>query len=363
MTLMNDIAARLADPYGVARAAAAQGRRVVGYVGDDVPVELVLAADALPVRLAGTVDAATPLADRYLESSFAPAHRSLVEQWLSGALGFIDAVVFARSNDGAQRLYYYLCELQRRAIASKPTPLIFDLARIDRETSRAHTQSAAATLATQLGTSRDELDAAQRRVRERLLLAERLQRSRHSRSPLSGCDAVRVWQALQLDWTGALDAQVRDWCDPLGLSYAIPRLMITGSTPPDDRLHRAVEDAAGVVVDEWFDEALAQTITRWTSATSDTSAIADAYRAARTTAATWTDRAAIATRARAVDACAVIVWLIEQDEAAVWELPQQIAHLREAKIPVLTLTRQRWDTQPDALAPIAAFVQTLDGAA
>ena len=40
--------------------------------------------------------------------------RSIAEQWLTGELDFLDAVVFPRSDDSAQRLYYYLCELQRR---------------------------------------------------------------------------------------------------------------------------------------------------------------------------------------------------------------------------------------------------------
>ena len=110
------------DPQLVARDAAAAGKRVVGYVGNDVPVELIIAGGALPVRLRG-VDAATPGADKFLESAFAPEVRSIAEQWLLGALDHLHTVVFARTDDSSQRLYYYLCELQRRGLCAGPRPL------------------------------------------------------------------------------------------------------------------------------------------------------------------------------------------------------------------------------------------------
>ena len=37
------------DPQAVARSVAAAGRRVVGYVGNDIPVALIIASGALPV--------------------------------------------------------------------------------------------------------------------------------------------------------------------------------------------------------------------------------------------------------------------------------------------------------------------------
>ena len=113
MTASAPIHELLADPLAAARTAARGGSRVIGYVGNDIPVALILAADALPVRLRGLAGP-TPRADRFLESSFTPDTRSIAEQWLAGDLDFLDAVVFARSDDAGQRLYYYVCELQRR---------------------------------------------------------------------------------------------------------------------------------------------------------------------------------------------------------------------------------------------------------
>ena len=39
------------EPQSVAREIAASGERVVGYVGNDVPVALILASGAVPVRI------------------------------------------------------------------------------------------------------------------------------------------------------------------------------------------------------------------------------------------------------------------------------------------------------------------------
>src|SRR5689334_14756372 len=90
------------DPLLAARAAAREGSRVIGHVGNDVPVALILAAGALPLRLRGDSRAGTAQADRYLESAHAPELRAIAEQWLTGALDFIDAVVFPRTDDSAQ---------------------------------------------------------------------------------------------------------------------------------------------------------------------------------------------------------------------------------------------------------------------
>jgi hypothetical protein len=41
----------LADPLGVGRHHAAEGRRIIGVTSSDIPVELILAAGAFPLAL------------------------------------------------------------------------------------------------------------------------------------------------------------------------------------------------------------------------------------------------------------------------------------------------------------------------
>jgi hypothetical protein len=39
-----------------------------------------------------------------------------------------------------------------------------------------------------------------------------------------------------------------------------------------------------------------------------------------------------------------------------WELPDQLAALKRAAMPVLALTRQRWDAEPETLQAIEHFL-------
>lgn len=358
MSTFNEyVPGRFTQPLAAARAEHARGRRVVGYIGDDVPVELILAADALPLRL-DVVPGPTPLADRYLESSFGPAYRSYLEQWLQGDFEFIDAVVFPRSNDSAQRLYYYVCELQRRGVCTGPTALIFDVARIARETSRAHTSAATDALAVSLETDRFALTAAAKRIGDRVGLARRLASLRTGSVAIAGSDIVQAWRALQLDWTEPFERTVLEWSSVAQRRQFSRRIVLAGSTPPDDRLHRAVEAGDGNVVDECFDGSLSQSVARWGSDAATIDAIADAYRDARSTDSAWLHQPdVLVERARDRVAHAVILWLVEEDEGIVWEVPQQIERLRRAGIAVLALTRQAWDADAGVLARITKFAQ------
>jgi hypothetical protein len=129
-----------ADPTAAARHARQAGRRVIGFANADVPVELIDASGAFALSLAYAASAGTPHADQYLEASFSVLERSIAERWLSGKLDLLDAVIFSRGSDSSQRLYYYLCELQRRQLTRGPRPLLFDLAKIPRASSVAYSQ-------------------------------------------------------------------------------------------------------------------------------------------------------------------------------------------------------------------------------
>ena len=72
----------------------------------------------------------TPAADRWMESKFAPWARAILEGWAAGEYDDLGQVIFSRADDSAQRLYYYLCELQRRGLVGGPEALIAAMARM-----------------------------------------------------------------------------------------------------------------------------------------------------------------------------------------------------------------------------------------
>lgn len=354
------MAATSADPLQHARRHARSGGRVIGMVGAEVPVELALAAGAMPIVLPAFAGESTPEADRYLEPTFTPQLRSITGQWLRGGLDFMQAVIFSRADDSAQRCYYYLCELRRRGLAAGPVPLIFDVAKIPRATSLAHTQAATVALAEALSSDVTRLHAAIATRDQRRSLLTRLDLLRRSDRPPPGPDCARLLRladavpAEQLD--GELTVWLRDECP----QHRGPRVLLAGTTPPDERLHEAVERAGGRIVGEIDDEGTDRLGPAIGESSDPIAALARHYHCLRYGPRAFCDRVSrLVSRAVECAADGVISWLIEEDETSAWHVPRTVAALAAARIPLLSLTRRRWDGQDGALDDIAAFTQEL----
>ena len=78
--------ALLRDPLQAVTAGGA-----LGYVGLDIPPDLLLAAPRGSCHLPWRVSADTPRADAWLESSFPPYARSMLEDWADGRFECFDA--------------------------------------------------------------------------------------------------------------------------------------------------------------------------------------------------------------------------------------------------------------------------------
>ncbi|MDA8347622.1 MAG: 2-hydroxyacyl-CoA dehydratase family protein [Pseudomonadota bacterium] len=348
------------DPLRHARLHAERDGVVIGLVGYDTPVELVLAADALPVQLPAFADRATPEADRYLEASFTPMLRSIVDEWLRGRFDFMRAVIFSRSDDSAQRCYYYLCELQRCGLAGGPTPLIFDVAKIPRATSRAHTQASLRTMAEALSSDPAKLaEAIATRNRRRTLLS-RLELARHSARPPVGSDCERLLRLADAVPADRLDRELAAWLAGDFPPHQGPRLLLAGSVPPDGRLHEAVERAGGCVVAEVDDRGLDGRGPISVHGPDPLPVLARHHHELDCGARSFGDRVALlARRVSEARADGAVVWLIEEDEASVWQLPAMAAALAAARVPLLSMTRRRWDARDGTLEQIEAFVRRL----
>jgi hypothetical protein len=344
------------DPQAVARAAAAHGERVIGYVGQDIPVALLLAANALPVRLRAPTDLVPTSADRFVESSFAWPHRAVADQWLKGSLDHLDAVVFSRGDDSGQRLYYYLCELQRRGLCQGPRPLLYDVAGLTRSTSFDHTLESTRLLAAQLGSAAHRLEAALQRVHRREQLAQAVRARRLLPAPLRGSAAWSYEFAADCDWRDAFDEAARPWLEQADLLHLPMRVLLAGDPPPDDQLHLAVEACGATVVLELTESSGAAERTQH----DPFAAIAEEF--------LRRESPALAMRANprwlvdnALDrrADAVLLWLSEQDEALPWEIARQARALREADIPALLLARQPAHVSAASLTQVMNFLREL----
>jgi hypothetical protein len=356
--LPNELVALLNGPLSVARGAASGGQRVVGYVGNDVPIALILAAGALPVRLRARARIPTPLADAIVESAFAVEHRILVEQWLRGDLDFLESVVFPRSDDSAQRVYYYICELQRRGQCAGPRALLFDVAGITRDSSRDYTLESTRRLAQELGARDDSLPAAIKRVAIRADWLHMVRAQRTLPSPLAGSTAAALEFASHQDWRPDFESRAAGWlhaAPPLPLPR---RLLLAGDAPCGTELQLTAEVVGASVVLELTEAPLAELPIDG----DPMAAIATNYQQrSAPVAAMRRDGAWVAKHAAKIRANGVVLWLTEENEALPWEVARQVHALQTAKMPTLVLARQNWEASADSLSQLMHFIRELGG--
>lgn len=360
---MNDLEAlvgrALRDPLEAARRHAAAGGRVVGYAGAEIPVEIILASGAFALRLPVRPELSTASADRYLESGFSPESRSLAAQYIDGAFAFLDAAVLPRSNDSLQRLYYYVWELQARGACAGPAPLIFDLAKLPRIASSLHTRRAAQRLAAELGTAPAALPAAIERRNRRRSLFSQANRLRADGYAFAGSTMERIFRAADCCEPDEFDAAFAAWLSAPRPPDPRVRLVLAGNSAPDDRLHRAVELAGGNVVAEYGEHA-ACAFGHERPAGDSLDAIADHYWAAPIGSRAIADRAeALLAVCRSARTDGVVIWLLEQEDAQIWDVPAQRAAVESAGLPILVLTRRSWLADDGALERIAEFTRDL----
>lgn len=324
------------------------GPAVLGFVGPDLPIEVLMATGRPFGHLPWSTDGLTPWADQWLESGFPGWARSILESWHQGAFDGLHAVVFSRADDASQRLYYYVRELQQRGLLAGPPVLVFDIALIPRDSSLAHTAESVLALAQALDVAPEALPGA-------------IDRANILRRTLQLVQQDRVGQGDRYERI----ARAALWSDPTtwidGVAHAptpaAHRVLLAGSTPPDERLHRAVEAAGASVIDE----AHAHSLSRLGPPISGSSAmphfaIARHLRDCSVGSRSFLDRARwVVDKARAARASAVVLWLTREDEALAWQVPAQRKALTAAGIPALILPATSWLAGEETLQQITQF--------
>jgi benzoyl-CoA reductase/2-hydroxyglutaryl-CoA dehydratase subunit BcrC/BadD/HgdB len=138
--------------------------------------------------------------------------------------------------------------------------------------------------------------------------------------------------------------------------------LLAGSAPPDERLHRAVEQAGGNIVAESDAHASNAVSQPAISASGSIDAISDHYYALRSSTRAFIDRAEeVRTLAADAQVDGVIIWLIEEEDALIWDLPAESSALQAGGIRTLCLARRRWDADDRTLQEITQFVRSLAG--
>jgi benzoyl-CoA reductase/2-hydroxyglutaryl-CoA dehydratase subunit BcrC/BadD/HgdB len=129
--------AAYADRVGTAARYGSGG--LVGYVGADVPVELLRAAGLTPLRLFGDPAGDAAVGERYLGRGLDPVACSVLSRLLEGAYGALDQVVVSRDCEASLRLFYAVRELRRVDPATRlPETYLVDILHLPHATTTAY---------------------------------------------------------------------------------------------------------------------------------------------------------------------------------------------------------------------------------
>jgi benzoyl-CoA reductase/2-hydroxyglutaryl-CoA dehydratase subunit BcrC/BadD/HgdB len=344
----------------------ATGAPVVGCVGADVPVELVTAAGALPVRLSGDPTRDRAAADRYLGTGLDPAARSILAGLLSGEPE-VDLLLISNDSAASLRLFYTVRELRRLGVEpSLPRTHLVDILHLPHRTTARYNRVRLAETKELLERwsgrriGENELAKAVQQhdqARRRMLALRRLRTA--DRPALRGEDALTAIGAGAVltaeEHAGLLD---RLMLADAGLPrHDGPRLYLTGSAHDGPEVYRAIEDAGYLIVadDHDWGDALAGPLVG--EPTLDSLAERYQYRdptATRSSVRVRADQAAATVERSRPDL--LVCYVRDGDEAPAWDFPAQ---RRAAGVPAVIFEHRRYgELGEDALPIIADALRT-----
>jgi hypothetical protein len=283
----------------------------VGYIGADVPRELIEGAGRAALRLAPIAGIDTTDADRILGPGVAASTRRVLAALLEGAYP-VDCVVLCHDSDHTVRLYTAL-----RRLRPAFELLFLDLLHLERPSSAAYGRARLEELALRLGT--EDVERAIEASNRARALGPRLAELRRG-GAIAGADALALLGAGTALPAARYADLLETSLDELALNGG-PRMsvLLLGSEHADDAVYAAIDDLGATVVAEthgWGEPLLAGRVDE----TADPlDALARYYR----------------TRPRTAPAPAdvQIAWLGAGDEAVRWTLPVERRRLgREIRI-------------------------------
>lgn len=242
-----------------ARQQSAQGRPVVGYVGCDTPVELITAAGALPVRLAGRVGRDTTLARTYLDGAVDPQVVNVLAAILTPQDDdpVPDLVVITHDCDSSLQLFHTLRELRRIGAGAFPPVHFVDLLHLPGEPTRHYNLGRIRRFADQLAAWRghavSEAELAEAVADHNAARTARRELRHRRAGALSGAEALR--------WYAAGTAMpAREYADTLTAALtgdptrpAGRALFVSGSSHDTTDVYDALENDGWLVVGEDHD--------------------------------------------------------------------------------------------------------------
>jgi benzoyl-CoA reductase/2-hydroxyglutaryl-CoA dehydratase subunit BcrC/BadD/HgdB len=333
----------------------AKGGKVVGYISDDVPDEMVLAAGFFPFRMSGDPASGTEEADKYTEYFLDPSVRSILNMLLTGKYDFLDYIVIPHHSDATVKLYHQLWWIHRvnPAIIFPPVYL-FDVLHTPFLTSALYVRDRLFDLKKQLEEwsgkeiSTEALSRAIATGNKNKALLQKVAELRIATKPrISGLEALQIIGTSAFMLKEEHNKLLTQFLDG---AHTLPerdgaRLFIEGSDLDNLQFYELVESCNAVIVAEnsnwgnrYFDDPVDESV-------DPMEALADRYHARpsrlRTQSSVQRVHYCVQNAVR-VNAQGAIFYLLEWDPALAWDQPDQKKALDEKSIPSLCCSDQKY---------------------
>lgn len=261
------------DREAPARAHKDAGGKVVGYISNNVPVELIQAAGLFPFRITGSPDEDTPLALQQMERFFDGDVLSMFDRILAGRFNFVDLLIIPRSAEVYLQLYYFILEAKRQDPSlDVPDIYLFDILHTPFRTTGIYNRGRVDALKSKLETisertisDNDLLSAIEVMDANRAALSKLNTLRTGASMRLSGSDMLRATGASMFMATAEhteLTHRFLATADNLpARPSGGPRLLVQGRPLDTARFYELVESTAAAVVAEdhsfgqwWFED-------------------------------------------------------------------------------------------------------------
>jgi benzoyl-CoA reductase/2-hydroxyglutaryl-CoA dehydratase subunit BcrC/BadD/HgdB len=333
----------------------AKGGKIVGYISDDVPDEMVLAAGFFPFRMSGNPAGGTAEADKYTEYFLDPSIRSILNMLLTGRYTFLDFIIIPHHSDATLKLYHQLWWIHRvNPAITFPPVYFFDILHTPFLTSALFVRDRLFDLKKQLETwsgaeiTNEALSHTIAIGNENRALLRRIAELRIAEKPrLSGTEALQIisTSAFMLkEEHNKLLTQFLDGAASLPERAGV-RLFIEGSDLDNLQFYELVESCNAVIVAEnsswgnrYFDDPVDESA-------DPMEALADRYHARPSRLRTQTSDQKVhycVQNALKAKAQGTIFYLFEWDPSLAWDQPDEKKLLDEKGIPSLCFRDQKY---------------------
>jgi benzoyl-CoA reductase/2-hydroxyglutaryl-CoA dehydratase subunit BcrC/BadD/HgdB len=351
-----------------AREWSSRGGKVVAYMCDNFPSELVAAADMLPFRLDGDPAAASPNVARYIAPDRNPISRvpafadAMLESLVAGDQEFVDYVVVPHGRKAIESSYQLLTGARAAGAPIGAVELFYlDKSYLRGFSSSVFDRECVLALKTQLEewSGAPVTDAALTKAiedanRGRALLA-RVNRLRIGESPrLSGADALRLYSLAGAVTRSAHNEMVERVLADVGQmpERGGPRVYLAGSPQPTPALYELIESLGVTVVGEDHCWGARTAGCPTPLGPSPLEALSERYHETPVCSIEFPLERALSrwqTRVRLARPDGVIVYVVEDDELHVWDSPDRMRLLAADRVPSLHLPRQAADPDLEEL--------------